>query len=112
MNEPRQLSQEEQAILLKTLERTVKTTPTLPNRESPMKLTDYTDPSGNTFQAPELLPCPFCGGKAELMFSVISTRVRVKCTICRIAREDTGLRYSFEQLAKWAIQDWNKRVKI
>ena len=61
----------------------------------------------------KLLPCPFCGGKAELTMkgNVHSTRkCIVKCTACRYQRTDAALRYGDDWLHATAIAAWNRRA--
>lgn len=66
-------------------------------------------------QAPELLPCPFCGGEATMRMigNVHSTRkCVVKCSGCRYERTDAVLRYGDEWLLKTAIAAWNRRTAL
>ena len=57
-------------------------------------------------KTPELLPCPFCGGKAELLEDVLDAHVY--CTECYARTTDT------EKFVKdWkreVIRIWNTRV--
>jgi len=74
---------------------------------------EYTDHSGNTFKADELLHCPFCGCEPSLLFkgnNYTKTRsVTIRCTNCRVQRTDGGIRHNHEQVAKISIKSWNKR---
>jgi Lar family restriction alleviation protein len=56
----------------------------------------------------ELKPCPFCGGKAELIRDIYSTHVR--CSICKArATPFWGKPYANNETQKMAIEAWNKR---
>ena len=63
----------------------------------------------------ELLPCPFCGGKAEICHFgneyTKSRKVVIKCTKCRITRIDAALKHGFDWLDKVAIAAWNQRTE-
>ena len=73
----------------------------------------YSDNNGNEFIADDLLLCPFCGNKPDLIFignnHTKSRKVTVKCNKCRIQRTDAALRNEHEQVARWAIEHWNDR---
>jgi Lar family restriction alleviation protein len=79
-----------------------------------MKETKYIDNGGNVFMDNVLLPCPFCGGKPEILFignnHTRSRKVTIKCKTCRIKRTDAGLRFDHEWVARNAIKTWNKRT--
>ncbi len=78
-----------------------------------MKQIEYTPHTEPNFFADELLPCPFCGGEAELLFigngHTKSRRVEVKCKKCRIKRTVGAIRHGSEWCAKISINEWNQR---
>ena len=53
----------------------------------------------------KLLPCPFCGGEAELIINPFYQRKAVKCKKCYAS---IGMFDSAEQ----AIEAWNRRVPV
>ena len=81
-----------------------------------MEQAEYKPHSGNVFLADVLLSCPFCGGEAGLMFignDYTKTRkVEIKCSNinCRATIINAGRRKNSEQVTKWSIESWNKRV--
>ncbi len=54
--------------------------------------------------AEALLPCPFCGGNAEIITGPIADRFGVRCTSCGVWRDDRAK----ERLG--AIYAWNTRA--
>lgn len=56
-----------------------------------------------------LRPCPFCGGKAELIVPRHKGRA-IKCTYCCIRREKRVLKKTIEELENELVKDWNTRV--
>lgn len=57
----------------------------------------------------ELLPCPFCGSKAELK-QTGKLKIRVRCVNCLIGIENKVIRFSIEWLEEKMIESWNARV--
>ena len=61
-----------------------------------------------------MLPCPFCGGKPELIIignnHTKKRSATVKCTKCRVQRTDRAMRFKMEWLIEAAIDQWNKRA--
>ena len=61
----------------------------------------------------ELLPCPFCGGEAEIIREgndrTKKRRVVVRCPDCRVERADAAIRQGMDWLEKIAIKNWNQR---
>ncbi len=76
----------------------------------------YMSHSGNEFLADVMLPCPFCGSEADLLFYgneySKSRRVEIKCSNkeCRVSVVSAGIRSDSRQVAVWALSIWNKRV--
>jgi hypothetical protein len=72
----------------------------------------YTPHTGNDFEADALLPCPFCGQQAELLFIgndySKKRHVTIKCK-CRIQLTNSGMRFNSEKLARITIAQWNTR---
>lgn len=65
---------------------------------------------------PELKPCPFCGGEAELSCGFYNAvdYATVMCTdcgakICFDSDHDPEL--TFDAMEEAAIRDWNRRVQ-
>lgn len=57
----------------------------------------------------ELLPCPFCGGKAELSSDFCGNGVYVRCCDCGVM--SAAIRISAEYCAnEKAVEKWNRRV--
>jgi hypothetical protein len=79
-----------------------------------MQKTEYKTHSGNVFLADVIISCPFCGGEPQLTFIgndySKKRKVEIKCMGCRVTLINDGIRSSSEQLAKWSIEAWNKRV--
>jgi len=75
---------------------------------------EYKPHSGNVFLADVMLSCPFCGGEPQLNFIgndySKKRKVEIKCKKCRVTMVNAGIRAGSEQLAKWSIEAWNKRV--
>jgi hypothetical protein len=57
----------------------------------------------------ELLPCPFCGGKARID-QTGKNKLKLKCANCLIGIEQKTIRYGLEWLENRMIEGWNKRV--
>lgn len=57
-----------------------------------------------------LLPCPFCGGKAEIK-QTGKVKMRIRCEKCFIGIEQKVLRFTLEWLRKTLIKSWNKRIE-
>ena len=57
----------------------------------------------------ELLPCPFCGGYAEIT-PYKKNGLKIKCTRCLIEKRQRVRRYSLEWLEEQLIKDWNRRI--
>lgn len=57
----------------------------------------------------DLLPCPFCGSKAELK-QTSKLKIRIRCTKCLIGIEQKVLRLSIEWLEDKMIEMWNTRA--
>ena len=68
----------------------------------------------STFFYDELLPCPFCGGEANINFigndHSKKRKVEVKCSSCRVELINASIRNNSEVCAKWTIDGWNKRI--
>jgi hypothetical protein len=64
----------------------------------------------------DLLPCPFCGGGAEIsQIGNEATRSRgyeVKCTAwgCATKKRAMVIRHTLEDARGWAVGAWNKRA--
>ena len=64
-----------------------------------------------------LLPCPFCGGKAEYTKvgnSYIGIKeATIKCTQCHIKRTQKFIhkRFDFEWIDKTMVNSWNRRAE-
>ena len=64
-----------------------------------------------------LMPCPFCGGKAEYTKvgnSYIGIKeATVKCTQCHIKRTQKFIhkRFDFEWIDKTMVNSWNRRAE-
>lgn len=57
----------------------------------------------------ELLPCPFCGGKASIEQNA-RNGYKLKCTSCVVGITQKTIHQSMEWLKDRMIEDWNKRV--
>lgn len=79
-----------------------------------MEQTIYKPHSGNDFLADIMLSCPFCGGEPQLTFIGNNyskmRKVEIKCKGCRVIMVNVSIKSGSEQLAKWSIEAWNKRV--
>lgn len=58
---------------------------------------------------PELLPCPFCGGQAELK-QTRKNQMTIKCKNCPSKMVQGVVRYSLEWLEGTLVKNWNKRT--
>lgn len=81
-----------------------------------MKNYVYTDHGGNELIYDKLLPCPFCGGIAELKFrgnnATKSRSATVNCTSCYVERTIGSVRHNALWCAELSIDSWNKRTQI
>lgn len=79
-----------------------------------MEQIEYKPHSGNNFLADALLQCPFCGENANLTFIgndySKKRKVEIRCKGCRATMVNAGIRTKSEELAKYSIEAWNKRV--
>ena len=57
----------------------------------------------------DLLPCPFCGGKAELINNMFESGVYVKCLNCDTQSAFTRISACYCANDK-AVEKWNRRV--
>lgn len=61
----------------------------------------------------ELLPCPFCGGKPDVIIKgnnlTAKRSVIVKCTSCRVQRTNAGFITPIATLVKISTEQWNMR---
>lgn len=61
-----------------------------------------------------LLPCPFCGGTAELAdignWHTKSRATEVQCTGCKVKKRFAAIRQGHEKTREWAIAWWNRRA--
>ena len=61
----------------------------------------------------ELLPCPFCGGNADIILDKDVIGVVVRCEKCgsqtKIYRAQCS---SIKHSLMWAIDNWNQRIKV
>lgn len=58
----------------------------------------------------QLLPCPFCGGEAE-MTQIGQNKIKIKCTGCYVERTQKILRMSIDWLKTKQAEWWNKRTE-
>lgn len=64
----------------------------------------------------KLLPCPFCGGEAEInQIGNMATKSRgfeVRCTAwgCSTKKRSMVIRRSLEDARTWAVERWNARA--
>jgi hypothetical protein len=67
-------------------------------------------------KAIELLPCPFCGGEAEIIeYGNALTgwdKTETKCRCCNTVQTHKWLRYKFDYdfIMQKTVEAWNKRV--
>lgn len=61
----------------------------------------------------ELKPCPFCGGKAQILDNawhvIFNTRVRIKCRRCGV-RTMEYVGSDWDDTHYLAIEAWNRRA--
>lgn len=60
----------------------------------------------------ELKPCPFCGGKADLVTELNGFYAFVRCSNCYAMVQPqalVGVKRTREELEKAAVEDWNRR---
>lgn len=57
----------------------------------------------------ELLPCPFCGGEAEIK-QIARNGLRIKCRSCVVGKTQKVIKHSLEWLREKMITDWNTRT--
>lgn len=61
----------------------------------------------------ELLDCPFCGGKPQIMYTgndrSKKRKMNIKCMGCRVQRTDATLMHDFEWLENICAEAWNAR---
>ena len=69
------------------------------------------EPADGDMAENELLPCPFCGGEAELVHWTNqlswNTNYGIQCTTCKIMIDSA---HSYFHTAEEAITAWNRRV--
>jgi len=58
---------------------------------------------------PELKPCPFCGGPAELK-QTGRNRLEVRCRRCVVHKHQITKHYSLDWLEDKMIEGWNTRA--
>jgi hypothetical protein len=56
----------------------------------------------------DLLPCPFCGGEAEIK-QTGKMKLTLKCKSCVIGITQKTLKFDLEWLEGKMIEGWNKR---
>ena len=63
----------------------------------------------------DLLPCPFCGSKPEMVLVgnefTVPRSVIIKCPNCGVQRKDSGIITPLYTLAKGAVERWNTRTE-
>ena len=59
----------------------------------------------------ELMPCPFCGGKATLK-QTGKNKLTIKCGNCLAKMEQRVLKNSLQWLEEEMNKDWNKRLTM
>ncbi len=59
----------------------------------------------------KLLPCPFCGGDAELK-QTGRTQYTIECENCGIGKSAKHLHYSAEWLKNTMAENWNTRFDL
>jgi len=78
-----------------------------------MNQISYKPHATGAFMYEEMLPCPFCNGEPKLTFIgsdyTKRRKVQIRCNGCRITLVNAGINTGSEKLAKWSIDDWNKR---
>ena len=76
-----------------------------------MKLKPNAD---DDFEVEELLPCPFCGGTAEVTFKgnkfTLMKSATVKCLTCLMQKTVGAIHNNQEWCARTAIKVWNTRI--
>lgn len=55
-----------------------------------------------------LLPCPFCGGNAEIK-QYAANGIQVRCKSCLMGLKQKTLRCSLEWLTDRMVESWNAR---
>jgi Lar family restriction alleviation protein len=65
-------------------------------------------------ETPALLPCPFCGGKAEHHdignARTKSRSTKIWCTACHFSKNVGAIRHSLDWTRAHAIEAWNRRT--
>lgn len=60
----------------------------------------------------ELLPCPFCGGRADILLDENKIGVIIQCENCRNqTRTYKNVCGSIKHPLIWAIDNWNQRIE-
>lgn len=59
----------------------------------------------------QLLPCPFCGGEAELSLKSLTwlRKTRIWCTNCKTIQENEEGGLTSEEIRRKGIEKWNTR---
>lgn len=69
-------------------------------------------------KTPDLKPCPFCGGKAQIVFDSTDGTWFIRCEDCYAKSEGWGngnaspedLFFAIEEAVEAAVHAWNRRV--